>query len=157
MRNRMEDFMKINFTKKQFRTLIDLIYAGELVVNGHRMPDEIDEEFLNLQQYIYSFAKQMGYEDLIEYSKKYNAYHETRKYDESRIHDFIEESEDEIFWSNLELNLAKRDIAEEYADKVDELEHTELLTLVWRREEEYSQEFYENGLDNVKVDLNDYK
>ena len=92
--------MKINFTKKQFRTLIDLIYAGELVINGHRLRDDIDEEFDDLQQYIYSFAKQMGYEDLIEYNKKYNQYHETRKYDESRIHDFIEESEDEIFWSS---------------------------------------------------------
>lgn len=145
--------MKINFTKKQFRTLIDLIYAGELVINGHRLPDDIEEEFFDLQQYIYSFAKQMGYEDLIEYSKEYNEYHETRKYDESRIYDFVEESEDEIFWSNLALNLAKRDIAEEYADKVDELEHTEHLTLLWTREEEYIQEFYENGLDNVTVDL----
>ena len=97
----------------------------------------------------------MGYEDLIEYSKEYNEYHETRKYDESRIYDFIEESEDEIFWSNLERNLAKRDIAEEYADKLDELEHTELLTLILRRAEVYSEEFYENGLDNVKVDLGD--
>lgn len=143
--------MKINFTKKQFRTLIDLVYAGELVINGHRLPDDIDEEFQDLQQYIYSFAKQMGYEDLIQYSKEYNAYHETRKYDESRIHDVIEESEDEIFWSNLEHNLAKRDIAEEYADELDELEHSELLTLILRREEGYSHEFYKNGLDNVRV------
>ena len=40
--------MKINFTKKQFRTLIDLIYAGELVINGHRLPDDIEEEFFDL-------------------------------------------------------------------------------------------------------------
>ena len=42
-------------------------------------------------------------------------------------------------------------------DIEEELEHAEHLTLVWTREEEYSQEFYENGLDNVTVDLNGTK
>lgn len=61
--------MKINFTKKQFRLLLDIVYAGDMVINDCRLPDE------------------------------------------------------------------------------------EAIFMIWGREEEYSDEFYKNGLDNVKVDI----
>lgn len=145
--------MKINFTKKQFKTLIDLVYTGEMIINGNRIPDKVIEEYDELQQYIYSFAKEMGYEDLIEYNKEYNGYYETRKYDESGIYDFIVEYDNNVFWDELASNLAKRDIANKYRDEIDNMEHEDVVTAIWTREDEYSEEFSENGLLNLKVDL----
>jgi len=51
--------MKINFTKKQYRSLIDLIHLGDMVVSGIRTDDTV-EEYEELREYIYSFSKQMG-------------------------------------------------------------------------------------------------
>lgn len=145
--------MKINFTKKQFKTLLDLIYTGEMIINGNRIPDEVIEEYDELQQYIYSFAKEMGYEDLMEYNKEYNGYYETRKYEESGIYDLIEEYNNNVFWDELASNLAERDIANKYGEEIVNLEHEDIVTAIWRREDEYSEEFSENGLLNLKVDL----
>ena len=41
--------MKINFTKKEFRTLIDLIFAGQYLINSHRLQDENLEEYNELE------------------------------------------------------------------------------------------------------------
>lgn len=145
--------MKINFTKKQFRVLLDLLFAGEYVINSHRVPDEIIKEYEDINQYVYSFAKQFGYEDLIEFDKEFNMFFETRKHDESKIHELISEYDNEVFWDQLSLNLAKRDISKEYIGEKKDINHEELMRKIWSREEEYNEEFYENGLDNVTVDL----
>ena len=76
---------------------------------------------------------------------------ETREYDEGGIHDLIEESDDYVFWSELDSNLAERDVALEVGDQ--EINHEDSLVKVWAREEEYSDEFYENGLDNLVLEL----
>ncbi|OLS01858.1 hypothetical protein [Tissierella creatinophila] len=145
--------MKINFTKKQFRILLDLLFAGEYVINGHRVPDEIIKEYEDIKQYVYSFAKQFGYEDLIEFDKEFNMFFETRKHDESKINELISEYDNEVFWDELSSNLAKRDISKEYIGEKKDINHEELMRKIWSREEEYNEEFYENGLDNVTVDL----
>ncbi|NLN14018.1 MAG: hypothetical protein GX185_00265 [Tissierellia bacterium] len=142
--------MKINFTKKQFRKLLDLVFLGELVINGHRPPDEAIGEYEDLLQYIYSFAKEMGYEDLIEYSSEYDKFFETRKFDESGIQDYVDEYDENVFWFELALRLAKRDVIREV--EADEIGGDDYLLRVLHKEELYQDEFYENGLQNVIVD-----
>ena len=144
--------MKINFTKKQFRILLDLIYAGDYMINGIRVGDEIIKEYEDIQQYVSSFAKAFGYEDLVEFDKEYNMYFETRKYEESGIHDLISEYDTEVFWDELSLNLAKRDVVRDNKE-IDKMSQEERMSLIWEREEDYNEEFYENGLSNVKVEM----
>lgn len=144
--------MKINFTKKQFRALLDLIYSGNYMINGIRVADETIKEYEDIQQYVYSFAKAFGYEDLVEFDKEYNMYFETRKYEDGGIHDLISEYDTEVFWDELPLNLAKRDVVRDNKE-IDKMSQEERMSLIWQREESYSEEFYENGLDNVKVEM----
>ena len=144
--------MKINFTKIQFRLLLEIVYAGDMVINGCRLPDEDIKKYKDIQQYIYSFAKDFGYDNLIEHSREYDMFFETKEFDESPINDLIDEYDNNMFWTLLASNLAERDIAKKLEGQED-VAHMEALGMVLGREEEYSDEFYKNGLDNVKVDI----
>jgi len=62
--------MKINFTKKEYRSLIDLLDIANWVINAHRTGiGEEPKEYADLIQKIYSFSKEMGCEDIIEFNK----------------------------------------------------------------------------------------
>ncbi|OJF94646.1 hypothetical protein [Alkalibacterium sp. 20] len=148
--------MKINFTKKQYRSLIDLIHLGDMVVNGIRTDDTV-EEYEELREYIYSFAKQMGQEDNIKYDKEYDMHFETREYESGKVQEYIEDYDDEIFWTELASRLATRDtqklimLTGEISDKDEDLKK------YWSREDIYQKEFEENGLRNVVVDFKKVK
>jgi hypothetical protein len=62
--------------------LIDIDHAGNTMINGIRNRDELIKEYEELEQYIFSFAKDFVLEDLIEY-------------------------DDYVFWQELAGNLAR--------------------------------------------------
>lgn len=145
--------MKINLTKKQYRLLIDLIYAGNWIVNSTKNAKELNKEYEDLVQYIYSFYKDYDLENVVEYDEKYERYFETRDYEESEISDFIEEYDDYTFWQKLESMLAKRDAVKEFDGKVTENNYEEILKRTFELEEKYENEFVENGLENINVNF----
>lgn len=144
--------MKINFTKKQFRLLLDIVYLGEMVINGWKLPDERLEKYSEIQQYIYSFAEKFGMENLVEYNGEFAMYFETTEYEDSGIHELMDEYENEVFWEDLSLNLARRDVYKSH-EQNKEVVKENLIKEIWAREEKYKEEFYKNGLDNVKIDV----
>lgn len=143
--------MKINFTKRQFRTLLDLVYVGDFIINGIREHDEQIKEYEEIIQYVYSFAKKMGCGNLVKYSREYDEYHETREFEESLVYELIEEYDDYVFWEELVSRLAKRDVGKEI-EEIDDISHDEVVKMLWSREEIYEKEFYKNGLDNIRVE-----
>lgn len=146
--------MKINLTKKQYRSLIDLMYMGDMMVNGIRTTDRV-EEYEELREYIYSFAKQMGYDNIIEYDKKDNKHYETRDYETGKVEEYIEDYDNEIFWTALPSRLADRDLHRMQKLTGEITDREERLRKVWAREEEYQNEFEKNGLRNVEVKFQD--
>ena len=62
--------MKINFTKAEYKALIELLYMGDWVAHAftNHNSDE-NKEYKQLTQKIYAIAKQMGCEKDIEYAK----------------------------------------------------------------------------------------
>lgn len=136
--------MKINFTKKQYRLLLDIVFAGDNIINGFKIPSEHIEEYEKLQQHIYSFAKDFGLENLIEYDSEYDMFFETREFEDSEINEIIDQYDNDVFWDELAFRLAKRDVRK--GKNIDE-SFKKLLDI----EEKYSEEFYKNGLKNVKV------
>lgn len=148
--------MKINFTNKQYRSLIDLIFLGEMMVNGIRTTDRV-EEYDELREYIYSFAKQMGHEDLIKFDKKYNQHFETREYETGKVEEYIDDYDNEIFWTELPSRLAERDIDRLQKLTGENLDSEDRLRKVWSREEVYQDEFEKNDLRNVEVEFHKSK
>jgi hypothetical protein len=139
------DKVKINITNKQYRALIQLIYAGNWVVNGHR--NEPLKEYEDLDQYIFSLAKQFGMDNLITHDIKFDSYFPTQEF-EDKLHEFIDEYEEVSFWDELERRLASRDLDRE--GKRYESPH-ERMQQLFEIESKYAEEFNENGLKNVKV------
>ena len=80
--------MKIEMNQNQYKTLLTLMYCGEWVLNSHKTGnDRISDETENLEQLIFSFAKEAGLEEWIEYDKEMKKYFPTADMeDEVHIH-----------------------------------------------------------------------
>ena len=146
--------MKINFTKKEYRLLLDIVYLGQWMMQVHET-DHSDEEDAHemLAQKIYSVAKEMGYEDFVESAKELNKYYPTRIYEEeSGLHEIISQYNDDCFWDELIDRLAERDTraeAEALDKKISSAE--EYWELSIPHESKYAEEFSENGLKNLII------
>ena len=118
--------MKIFFTKKQYETLIKMAYLGSWLANACRTGDDGDMEIEEIEQYIYSFAKDFRLEDLLEQSESGSIY-PTRAFEEN-LDTYIDEYNDENFWDELVHSLARRDFVEHYGkDVVSKMEMSELF------------------------------
>lgn len=147
--------MKIDLTRKEYRTLLDMVYIAEWIINAHRVDsDPRTEPYGALQQKVFALAKQMKYENLIEYDAEVDTYYPTGEYEESgAAHDFIDEYEDESFWSELIVRLAQRDLIQQVgsAAKVSTLPFEERLIRLADLENTYAMEFEKYGLARIMV------
>jgi hypothetical protein len=70
--------MKIELTKKQYKTLLTVMYCGEWVLNSHKKSDDkLSKETIELEQLIFSFAKEAGLDGWIEYYPDMGKYYPT--------------------------------------------------------------------------------
>src|SRR5690554_4858410 len=140
-------WVEMKFTEAQYRRLLDIVYAGIMVINGDRFPLEQLQEYEEVEQYIYSKAKEFGLEDLVRYDEENNRFYTTKDFDRSEIGELINQYHDTIFWSALALNLAKRDALVLLEKK--EIKKEDVLSYILEREAAYSRELLENGLENL--------
>jgi len=146
--------MKINFTKKEYRLLLDMVEMADWVLNAHKTAssDEI-KKYSDLYQKILSYAKDMGFENLIVYEKDLDRYLATAEYEESAHMRYIEEFEDDVFWDALPLRLAERDLIKEVGEKkYEEMEFVERASKLVELESHYYKELEDNGIDNFRFE-----
>jgi hypothetical protein len=144
--------MKIHFTKKEYRLLLDMVSIANWVMNSHTTGNNSKSEpYEELEQKILSYAKDAGFESLVTYNKEYSKYFPTREYeDEETDRSFIDEYEEEVFWEELCGRLAQRDLLKEKGiQKIKEMDPIEVLTEEDKIAEKYDKEFTENGLKNL--------
>ena len=137
--------MRIDLTREQYTHLAELVYLGNWVVNGHRLPDELIEKYDDAEQLFLSFSKRMVNYELIKHYEEHDAYEPAPEM-ESRLHEFINEYDEATLWEELSDRLAARDLLE----LGQEITIEGLLPLADRYDEELSK----NGLDRVRVDWN---
>lgn len=51
--------MKIECTKEEFKVLLDMVYAGNILINSMRSQEEKIEEYANMEQFFYLRLKNM--------------------------------------------------------------------------------------------------
>jgi len=146
--------MKINFTKKEYRLLLDILYLGEWVLTAHDqevVPEK--EKYQDVIQKFYSYAEEMGYGNLIEADKALNKYYETREYeDTSAVNEIIENYNNAEFWEELVPRLAMRDAEEtEGNEAINKMSPEERIRLLHPLEKKYHEEFMANDLTNLKI------
>ncbi len=146
--------MKINFTKKEYQLLVDLLNTADWVLHAHTAGERQDtRDYAQLIQRILSYAKQMGMESSIKYDKGLERYVPTSNYEESGKHmQFIDLYDDDVFWDGLSYKLSLRDLIEQEGQTaVEKMDFTERGSKLIQLQEWYEEEFDQNGIKNVKV------
>jgi len=97
----MTDKIQIELTKDQHLNLMNLTRIGMWVATAYNENgDGSVPHFNEVQQLIYSHAKEAGFDNLIEKDEKTNEFWETREYDDSdeQFMQYIDEYDNENFW-----------------------------------------------------------
>jgi hypothetical protein len=146
--------MKINFTKKEYRSLIDLLDIANWVINAHRTDIGGEpKDYADLIQKIYSFSKEMGCEDIIEFNKSLGGYFSTREFEEnSESREYIEKFEQDTFWAELVAHLADRDILTKFnVRSLSELSPDDRISAMCEAESRWEDEFEKHGLEKICI------
>jgi hypothetical protein len=148
--------MKMNFTKKEYQTLVEMLLVADWVITAHEEGErEATKPYMELKKKVLAHHKEMGMAEAFVYSPKEDEYFETAAYEASAAHmRLIEEYDEQVFWPELSSRLAERDfIAEEMLTAEGSRSEEERTTRLFEITERYEEEFYENGLDNLRLVL----
>ena len=131
--------MQIDLTPKEFRSLLDLVYMGNWVLNSTRGNDRF-QDYDNLESKLFGLCRGTRLRALTE---DWNGIPiPSKAYAEGGIHEVIGLYEDTVFYEILAEELSRRDMAypEITADNYDE---------IIGRMEQYMQEFQASGVDHL--------
>lgn len=144
----MKPAVQLNLTKEQYRTLLEMTLLGNWMINSTR--EKTIKEYDDVEQLVFSFAKQAGLEDCIEYVEKLKAYFPTPDFEEEQAMPFKEEYDDYTFWEELIHRLAWRDMERKLGRPIPEGAATEEQLLANDAEvKRYQDEFNANGIENL--------
>jgi len=148
--------MEIKFTKEQYENLMKLCYLGNWMANAIHVGNVEDpkiKKFDDIEQYIYSFAKEFGFGDLVEYDKKYKEYFPTREFDEDpELEEIRNNYEGEAFWDELHYQLSERDFLKFY--DMDEITKMDIYERIKKEEpfrEKWDKELEKHGIERLDV------
>lgn len=133
--------MTMEFSDREFRLLLDMVYVGNWILNSARGEDRI-EEYDYLQQKVFAACPQAGLKGLT--TRYLGLTLPSRAYEEGGIHEAVADYEDAVFFDILSEELARRDMEKEGLLQDDEEELHE-------RMEAYFAEFEQHGIDNISV------
>ena len=142
--------MKIDLTKKQYKSLVTLVYLGDWIINSHKTKPEKKVE--DVRRHINGFAQEGGLGDWIEYDPELQGYYETRTMDEE-MNQYIDEYDNYTFWEELIHRLARRDFIRQYGvERIKEMNIEERIDKEYSFESKYAEEFEKNGIDNILIE-----
>jgi len=146
--------MKINFTKQEFQTLVEMLLVADWVINAHEVePHAATTPYRKLRKKVLSHHKEMGMAEAFQYSAEHDDYFETADYEDQALHmQFIDAHDEAMFWAGLARRLAHRDLdAAEALRAEGPYAGEERAMKLFEIEARYEEEFAENGLDNIRV------
>ena len=141
--------MKITLTKEQYLDLIKIVYLGDWLVNSYRVR-ESDMELEDIEQHIYSYGKEFGFENLLKENEGSGKIYPTGKFDDM-LSQYFEEYDNEVFWETLIEQMAIKELLSTLDKK--EISRMSTIDRVMKLEKfrgKYETEFEKNGLKNVE-------
>lgn len=144
--------MKIQFTKKQFETLLKTVYMGARTVNAYE--DDVEgNEYVELQKYICGFARDFGLEEYVDYDEKQKvAWPSAALEEDEALNELIDRYDDFTFLDKLIYNLAGRDMLDKHGPKaLQKMPDDEFFKEEEAFAEKYRKEFAKNGIKNLTV------
>jgi hypothetical protein len=144
--------MKINFTKKEYRSLLEAMQIADWILHAHDIEPRTDtKDFGELFEKLLLLAGEMGCEDLVELEDD-NKYYPTVEL-ESAVEEFIQEFENNTFWDELISRLSERDVLKKAkVTDVTDIKQKERFAALSESEEKWAKEISTFGLDRICVD-----
>ncbi len=144
--------MNINFTKEEYRLLVEALYQADWVMHAHDH-EATQNDHKKLREKLLSHYKEMAAEDIIEYSDEAGGHFELASFEEELQKKYIEPYNDITFWEDLLDHLSERDAIKKVGiEKYANMDGMDRVVLVEDIKEIYREEFAKNGIENVKVD-----
>lgn len=150
----------INFTKEQFEKLLKLVYIGNWVINANRdgSPENPrKEEYEKLEDYIFSFAKQFGFDKYVDDEEAgERKFFPTRMFEEETdVRELIDEYDNETFWDETIDRLGERDFYRYYSkDEIQKMTQEERFEKVYEFIDKWAEEINENGIERLGIKNN---
>ena len=147
--------MKIDLSKEQYRSLLDILHIAEVIISGHRrQEDPRTASHRKLLQALYARAGEAGFGDLFEYHPAEQKHHPTGEFEnEALSHALIDEFVDHAFWDQLISRLTTRDAALNAGgrERLLAMSDSEREALEKPINERYISEFSQHGIENLEV------
>jgi len=146
--------MQIDFSKDEYRTFLGILEIADWILFAHQTDKPQDRKhYQDFEQKIFAYAEAFGASDLIVYDEKYKQYFPTREYDEnSPVRPFIDEFENDCFWTELAERLSDRDMLRELGEKkIRRMTAQERFMTHQEFEQKYQEEFEKHGIDRLQI------
>ncbi len=142
-------------TKEQFKTLLNMVYVANTVANSHREEGEFLKDYDDLEQYVFSRAKEAGFPGATERHKIDEEVHHhpsvTFEHD-IEVNKLLDEYDTLSAIELLAEKLAERDLETKYGPNAkDRMPATDYDELLEERSQLYEREFAESGFTRVQI------
>lgn len=141
-------------TEKQFKTLLRMVYIANTVVNGHR-DEDFELEYDELEQYVFSRAKDAGYPAATSRHELLGEehHHPSRIFENDlEVNKLMDQYDLHVMLELLSEKLAERDIEKLHGKDVREkMSEDDFNSLLEERADVYDKEFLQNGLSGLQV------
>lgn len=145
--------MKINFTKREYEALFDMINIAEWVLHSHEI-EPVKDTYRKLYYRLVSYAKDFGLGDRVAFDEELG--HDVlseEEVTEGEWHQVIDAYEDEVFWDSLAYRMAQKKMLDDYGlEAINQMSRDERFILSLRAQSQYEDEFEANGLMRLNID-----
>jgi hypothetical protein len=142
-----EGYMRIDLSKEQYLTLVKLLQLGNWPLGLTEANQELVNKAEDLEQYIFSLARDFEAADEIYYDKEEEYYYLSEDLKDT-VEAIIDDYEEDVFWDQLTHKLATIDLKREVSINASIEQKINRLFQLKARYEKY---FLENGLDKIDI------
>lgn len=132
----------VEFTNKEFRRLLDMVYIGNWILNSARGEDRFTD-YDEVERKLFSQCAKNDMLPLVDVHD--GVAYPSQAFEEGGIHEAIMDYEDAVFFEILAEELARKDMDAEHISQDDYAELTSRI-------DDYILEFEENGINNLSVE-----
>ena len=148
--------MKVTFTAKEYRHLLELVHLGMWAVTSYQGEDTaVAKRYFAFDQKLLGLATELGCADLVEERDDGSRQPAQKLSEDERVREVQNEFQNDVFWHELVARLADRDLEGEQGKRAMDTPGIEPPPTSDERlkkiEERYWKEFEKNDLANVVV------
>ncbi len=146
--------MKVSFTAKEYRQLLELVHLGMWAVTGYQGEDTaVARRYFDLDQKLLGLATELGCADLVEKHPDGALQPSPKLSEDERVREIQGEFQNDVFWHEMVARLADRDLAGDQGRRTVETPGVEPPPSTDEKlkkiEERYWAEFEKNDLANL--------